>query len=140
VLLQVGLAHWKTGNRDEAEANFREILTLVPKSANALQCLATLAIERQDFKLALALHKQLLDLGEPAAELLYNTGLLLQKLNRAADAVKYYQQALALRPEFSQALLNLGHAWMMLGNHEEAHASWQAAIRSDGKLAEHFLM
>jgi tetratricopeptide (TPR) repeat protein len=140
VLLQIGQAHWKMGNRADAEAAFRQILALVPKSASALQSLASLAIERQDFKQALSLQKQLLELGEPAPELLYNTGLVLQKLGRPADAVKYYQQAIAERPEFPQALLNLGHAWMMLGNHEEAHSSWQAAIRSDGRLAEHFLM
>ncbi len=140
VLLNMGLAHWKAGNREEAESIFRQILTLVPKSGPALQCLAALAIERQDFKQALTLYRQLIELGEPTAELLYNAGLVLQKLGRAADAVKYYRQALAERPDFPQALVNLGHAWMMLGNHEEAHASWQAAIRSDQNLAEHFLM
>jgi tetratricopeptide (TPR) repeat protein len=86
------------------------------------------------------LHKQLLELGEPTPELLYNIGLLHQKLGRAAEAAKYYRQALAARADFPQALLNLGHALMMLGNHEEAHSSWQAAIRGNGELAEHFLM
>jgi tetratricopeptide (TPR) repeat protein len=140
VLMNMGLAHWKTGNRDEAESIFRQILALVPKSANSLQCLAAIAIERQDFKQALTLHKQLLELSEPTAELLYNTALVLQKLGRPADSVKYYRQALAERPDFPQALLNLGHALMVLGNHEEAHSSWEAAVRSDGNLAEHFLM
>jgi tetratricopeptide (TPR) repeat protein len=102
--------------------------------------LAAVALERHDFKQALALHKQLLELDEAPVELLYNTGLLLQKLGRAKEAAGYYQKALDQRPGFPQALLNLGHALMSLGRQEEAHTCWQAALRSDMDLTENFLV
>ena len=139
-LLNLGIARWKMGDPDLARDSFRHILVLAPKTVAALRCLAAIAIERQDLKDALALHKQLLEADGPSAELLYNTGLLLQKLGRTADAVGYYRQALDLRPGFPHALLNLGHALTTLGKHEEAHSHWQAALRADSELAERFLV
>jgi tetratricopeptide (TPR) repeat protein len=140
VLLNLGIAHWRMRNLEQARETFRQIPISSPQAAEALRCLAAIALECQDFEQALALHVQLLELGEPSAELLYNTGLLLQKLGQAAEAVSYYRQALAYRPDFPEALLNLGHALMALGKHEDAHSSWQAALRGNVALAEHFLV
>jgi tetratricopeptide (TPR) repeat protein len=61
-------------------------------------------------------------------------------VGRFEEAVSYYRRALAHRPDFPQAFLNLGHALMALGKHEEAHSSWQAALRGNVELAEHFLI
>src|ERR1019366_8410628 len=103
-------------------------------SPEALRCLASIALEQQDYEQALTLHKQLVDLGEPSSDLLYNLALLLHKRGRAGEAVRRYRQALELRPGFPQALLNLGHALMTLGKHEEAQAAWQTALRGNLEL------
>jgi tetratricopeptide (TPR) repeat protein len=113
---------------------------LASSSPGALRCLASIAIEQQDYDQALTLYKQLVDLGQPSSDLLYNQALLLQKRGRAAEAVRCYRQALALRPGFPQALLNLGHALMTLGKHDEAQAAWQTALRGNAELAEQFLV
>ena len=110
------------------------------QSAEALRCLAAIAIEQQDYGHALTLHKQLLEREEPAAELLYNIGLLSQKCGRAADAVRYYRQALKVRTDFAGAWLNLGYVLMSLGKHDEAVAAWQSAVRGNADVAEHFLV
>jgi tetratricopeptide (TPR) repeat protein len=44
-------------------------------------------------------------------------------------AVQFYQQALTEEPEFAEALLNLGHALMSLGQEEEARSFWRRVIR-----------
>src|SRR5262249_40883216 len=110
------------------------------KSTEALRYLAAIALEQQDYEQALKLHKQLLELDSPTSDLLYNLALLSQKRGRAADAVRYYRQALSLRPQFPQAQVNLGHALLSLGKHDEAQAAWQAAIRGNVELAEQFLV
>ena len=140
VLLNMGIAHWKMGNLDLAQETLRQVSTATPTPVEGLRCLLAVALEHKDFEQASALHAQLAELGEPSCELLYNTGLLLQKQGCVPDAVVYYRQALAHRPDFPQALLNLGHALMTLGKPEEAHASWQAALRCHVELAEHFLV
>jgi tetratricopeptide (TPR) repeat protein len=136
----MGIAHWKMGNPDLAKETLRQVPIGTPSSVEALRCLVAIALEQQDFKLASTLHKQLRELGEPSPELLYNTGLLLQKLGSTPEAADYYRQALTCRPDFPQAQLNLGHALMALGKPDEAHASWQAALRGHVELAEHFLV
>jgi tetratricopeptide (TPR) repeat protein len=140
VYLNIGFAHWKMGSPELAREAFRQVLALDPKSVAALRSMADLAIEYQDYRQALTLHTQLMEAAEPTPELLYNTGLLLQKLGRAKDAVGYYRRALAIRPEFRQAWINLGHALMILGKHEEARSSWNSALAGNAELAEQFLV
>jgi tetratricopeptide (TPR) repeat protein len=111
-----------------------------PKPAAALRCLAALAIARQDWKQAASLNQQLIELEGPSADVLYNAGLALQKLGRTADAAAYYRKALAQQPRFPEAQLNLGHALMAAGEHEEARACWQAAIGGNLDLSEQFLV
>jgi tetratricopeptide (TPR) repeat protein len=48
--------------------------------------------------------------GERSPELFYNTGLILQKGGQLDDAIRLYREALSERPDFPEALLNLGHA------------------------------
>ena len=52
------------------------------------------------------------------------------------EAVTFYQQALTEEPEFAEALLNLGHALMSLGQEEEARSFWRRAIREKPELAQ----
>ncbi len=138
-VLNIGIAHWKMRNLEMAKEIFRQQAGTT-KSVAALRCLAAIALEQQDYEQALALHKQMLELDEPSSELLYNLALLLQKRGRASDAVRYYRKALELRPGFPQALLNLGHAFLTLGKHEEAQAAWNIALPADAELAEQFLV
>ncbi len=65
----------------------------------------------------------------------YNTGLLLQKSGQVEDAVRLYQEALAERPNFAEALLNLGHALKAQGNLEEARTCWRQALEQKPELA-----
>jgi tetratricopeptide (TPR) repeat protein len=133
------VAHWKTGNVELARDAFRRSVGSAAKT-QALRYLAALALAQQDYEEALDLHRQLLEFDEADAGLLYNIALLLQKRGRAAEAVRYYRQALALRAGYPEALLNLGYALTALGKHEEAQAAWQSAVRGNAEMAEQFLV
>lgn len=56
----------------------------------------------------------------------YNLGTLLGGLLRHAEAETVYRQALALKPDFTQARLNLGHQLEHLGKIAEALAEWRS--------------
>ena len=56
----------------------------------------------------------------------YNWGTVLGALQRHEAARDVYEQALALKPDFAQARLNLGHQQEHLGRIEEALAAWRA--------------
>lgn len=62
----------------------------------------------------------MIDRGERSPELFYNTGLLLQNSGQLDDAIRLYREALAEKPDFPEALLNLGHALKAQGHAEEA--------------------
>src|SRR6478752_1014420 len=55
----------------------------------------------------------------------FNWGTVLGALGRHAQAEQAYLQALALKPDFLQAHLNLGHQLEHLGRPEEALAQWR---------------
>lgn len=56
----------------------------------------------------------------------YNLGTVLGGLLRHAEAEQVYRQALALKPDFTQARLNLGHQLEHLGRTEDALAEWRS--------------
>lgn len=138
-VLNTGIAYWKMGNSAAAAETLRPAVASESKSAEALRCLAAIALEERDYEQALTLHRQLLEFDEQNPDTLYNLALLLQKRGRTADAVRYYRQALVLRPGFQQALLNLGHALMISGKNAEAQAAWHEALQNDASLADLFL-
>lgn len=55
----------------------------------------------------------------------YNWGTVLGAIGRHAEAEGAYRQALALKSDFIQARLNLGHQLEHLGRKEEALAEWR---------------
>ena len=83
-------------------------------------------------------HRKLIELGERSPELYYNAALICQKRGQLEDAVSYYQQALQEHPQFAEALLNLGHAMMALGQEEEARTCWRRAIREKPEQAHDY--
>src|SRR5262249_9892783 len=138
-LLNIGGAHWKMRNLEMAKETFRQCLGSAAKP-RALRCLASIALLQQDYEAALALHFQLLELDEKDCDVLYNLALLLQKRGRSAEAVPFYRQVLELRPAFQEAAMNLGHALMAMGKHEEAQLAWQSVLPGNADLAEQFLV
>jgi len=59
----------------------------------------------------------------------------LQKSGQVEDAVRLYQEALSDRPNFPEALLNLGHALKSQGKPDEAREFWRQALEQKPELA-----
>lgn len=84
-------------------------------------------------ELAAELYQAWLDHSEGPLRLvaLYNLGTVWSALNRHEDAARVYGDALALKPDFLQAQVNLGHQLEHLGRKQEALETWQAVVDSD---------
>ncbi len=61
----------------------------------------------------------------------YNHGLVLQLLDRVADAVKAYLRALTIRPDDREANLNLATAYLQLGEAGQALPYAEKAVQVD---------
>jgi tetratricopeptide (TPR) repeat protein len=65
----------------------------------------------------------------------YNLGLLLQSAGQNQAASECYQSAADLKPNFSEALLNLGHTLHETGREDDAKQAWSKAVTADPALA-----
>ena len=134
--VNLGIAYWRLSENEQAVKAFEHVLTIEPKSLDALRGLAALAVERDDYPRALELQGKLIDQGEKTPELFYNTGLLLQKSGKVDEAIKHYKEAISQRPNFAEALLNLGHALKAQGKPDEARSCWKQALDVKPELAQ----
>jgi FkbM family methyltransferase len=64
--------------------------------------------------------------GNPVAS--YGFGLLCATQGRLREAANAYRQAIAMRPDFVDAYINLGTTVLALGQHEEAAALYRHAV------------
>ncbi len=82
--------------------------------------------------LAVELYRAWLQHNDGAMRLvaLYNQGTVLSSLKRYDEAEQVYREVLALKPDFLQAQVNLGHQLEHLGRKDEALSAWQAVVDS----------
>ena len=136
--LNLGIAHWRSGDKDAAQACFQELTASGADSKEALRGLAALSLENRRYDKAFEIYRQLLDAGERSPELLYNAGLICQRRGEPENAAVLYKEALKADPQFGEALLNLGHALMSLGNEFEARSCWRKAVIAKPELAQRY--
>ncbi|MEO8028046.1 MAG: tetratricopeptide repeat protein, partial [Bryobacteraceae bacterium] len=123
------------GQLDSAEAKLTSLLGRQPDHLEATKGLATIALTRNEDEKALDVHARLIELGEKTADVYYNCGVLSQRLERTDDAVRFYREAIALRKDFPEALLNLGHALKLIGEDDQARSLWIPALELDPELS-----
>jgi protein O-GlcNAc transferase len=111
---------------------------LQPKNTDAMRALTAIAIERKDHKKALELLRKLTTLGDRSVDLSYNLGLLLQAAGEHVAAAECYQVAIEKKPDFTDAMLNLGHALKAMGKEDEAKLMWSKAVTVDPELAQKY--
>ncbi|MGJ4946964.1 tetratricopeptide repeat protein [Bradyrhizobium sp. HKCCYLS20291] len=117
---QCGLLLRQQQRLEEAVQAFTVCLTQQPDDLPALQmrarCFADL--KRYDDYLADAERAQALAPGDPIT--CNNVGDALVRLGRSAEALRWFDQALAARPDFVEVLLNKGFALLQSLRFEEA--------------------
>jgi tetratricopeptide (TPR) repeat protein len=138
-LLNLGVAFWKFEDLEGAVDAFRQVLAINPKNADALRYLAAVAIEQKNSSEAREIVGKLGSLGTPTPELQYNLGLLLQSTGDYGAAAECYRVTLQHKPEFSAAMINLGHALKANGQDEEARIAWSQAAAADPALAAKYV-
>ena len=129
--------------RDEAIQAFRRLLELQPDHAKARRSLGlTLAEEAEalrdqdQYEPALALLSEAVRFQPESPEIQVRHGLILQALERPAEAEAAYREALRLRPVFPEALGNLAGALSAQRRNEEAIEACDTALSFRPEFAE----
>ena len=125
---QLGIAHLNAGRHAAAAAAFRRIIELQPDLAWGHEMLGTVYHIQGDLPAAIESYKRALDLG-PDAVAWSNLGAALYTEGRLDEAVRAFEQAIALEPLASANHRNLGDAWQRLGRPDAARRSWSEAAR-----------
>ncbi|MGD9719937.1 MAG: tetratricopeptide repeat protein [Pirellulales bacterium] len=125
--LEKGLAHHRQGNLSEAEMLYRQVLAAQADHVDALQLLGVLAHQSGRHREAVELIHRALAHG-PVAALYNNLGEAYRELGEDDQAAAAYQQALALEPNFAEALNNLGTIYQHRGQLKEAVELFDRAL------------
>jgi len=128
-LFQQALADHRAGRLLQAQAAYRQILTIDPARADAHSDLGAALNDLGRPADAEASYREALRLRPNYPEAHYNLGNVLRDLGRPAEAEASYREALRLRPIFPEAYNNLGLALRDLGRPAEAEASHREAVR-----------
>jgi tetratricopeptide (TPR) repeat protein len=119
----------QSGQRRQAREAWQAILKVIPDNEEAAARLGRLAWEDGDLTAATT-YLARAAAGEPPAAVWFDLGLVRQDLHDHPGAVEAYRKALALKPDFAEAALNLGTALQESGDTDAAMAAYASAYRA----------
>jgi tetratricopeptide (TPR) repeat protein len=127
--LQTAWQHHQSGNFQQAERIYRQILASNPQHPRALYLLGLLALQanRHEAAVDLITRSLALNAAQPMAH--FHLGIAQHSLGKLAEAVASYRQAAQLQPDLAEVHNNLGNALREQGRLDEAVASYEQALR-----------
>ncbi len=121
------LALHAAGDIDAAQQQIISINQTTPNNTEALTILATMYMQQNQLVAAQDNFEKSLRLDKQNALTLHNYGLLLEKLNRANEALKFINAALDLNPQYEEAYKNKVILLKKLGDTDAIIATYLAA-------------
>ena len=115
-----GLALFKSGHLEEAEAALVRASSLDGGSIRTWTNLARVRLARGDFKGGLDAADQALTIDSGSADALHQRGRALEEMGRADEALQMFEQARAAAPDNGWIANSLGHLLLVRGRVEEA--------------------
>jgi tetratricopeptide (TPR) repeat protein len=128
-VLQQAFALHQAGRQTEAESLYQAVLKASPNNFDALHLLGLSKYQRGIPTEALPLIAAALKTNTTSTALA-NYGLVLDALDRGAEALSVYEQALVLAPDDFGIFSNRAKTLQRMGRHEEALAVYETILRS----------
>ncbi len=127
-LFDEAVTHHQAGRLAQAETCYQKILTENPSHADALHLLGLIAYRHSHHDRALSLITQAIQHCATNPLYFYNQGLVHQALRQWAEAERAYRTALSIKPDYVDALGNLGTVLREQGALEAAHAVYEQVV------------
>jgi len=132
-LTNLGLSLWRLECVDEAAARLEQALSCRDDYYPALSHLAHLSQARGDAEKAALCFEKMLRLSPLDAAAHYHYGNCLMGAHKCAEAIACYEAAIKIKPDFYEAMINLGIAYSMAG---KANRSGEALRKARHWLEE----
>jgi tetratricopeptide (TPR) repeat protein len=127
-LLQQGLFHHRRGELSLAMDRYTDALRIDPQNADALYYVAVVACQEGQYSQGVELAKRAIDNGPPQARVHNLLGQAYDRLEQPLEAIKQYDQAIAVDPDFAEAHGNRAGIMADAGFPEEALKSYDRAL------------
>jgi tetratricopeptide (TPR) repeat protein len=102
----IALIYVQQGKNEEAKKSLSEARLANPDDTSLAMAEADLYLKLEDFATYKKLVTEVLEKNPNDADLFYNLGVISSKTN-SADAEAYYKKAIAIKPDYINAYLNL---------------------------------
>ncbi len=102
----IALIYVQQGKNDEAKKSLSEARIANPDDISLAMAEADLYLKLEDYAMYKKIVTEVLEKNPNDADLLYNLGVISSKTN-GADAEAYYKKAIAIKPNYTNAYLNL---------------------------------
>lgn len=96
------------GRRQEAESQYRRVISLAPKDSTAYVDLESLYIEEGRPDEAIAMYQQAIAANPNDANAYFDMGVMFQQRGQNREALAFYRKVLQLKPDDLQTLLYMG--------------------------------
>jgi len=135
-MLRAGVDCHQSGDFEQAEKIYQQILTIEPENSQAILFMGVLAYNVDKLDIARIYMEKAMELspGNPACYV--NLGNVCQSENKYKQAIGLYEKCIELDKNHIQAFSNLGVAWTKTGEFKKAADSLQRAIKLNPDYAE----
>ena len=114
-LFALAVQHHQSGQLVEAEMLYRQVLAADRRHFGSLHHLGIIALQRGQPQAAIEELGRAIAVDDRVADCRYNMAFALQAVGRLQDAVEHYRAAVKLKPDYVEALTNLGNVLTQLG-------------------------
>jgi protein O-GlcNAc transferase len=135
VIFQTALGHYRTGNLQQAEHLFREIIKDGPKNFEAHCYLANILQDLGRNEEAVKSYQRAIEINPDFPGTYYNIGSILKEKGDDDEALTYFQKALELDSACADIYNLIGVIYQSKGRPDEAIAYYQKALDADPKFA-----
>ncbi len=130
IVLKEAMRLYSSGNLDESEHLFREILENDPQNGDTLYFLGIIAMTRGIYSEALDFLYKATVLYPDNKDYTYSLAVALQETGHLEEAVRIYEKI----PELPESQNNLGNLYRTQGNDEKAEAAFDKALELNPQM------
>jgi Tfp pilus assembly protein PilF len=139
-LFQKGLSLQNARNFEDAKVAYEKILIINPNHFDANHLLGVIFYETKDFNKSLDLISKAIEINSKIALPYNNLALTLSELGEQDSAIKSFEIAITLKPDYFEAFYNLGNLLLnKMKAYELAIQSYDQCLKINGNYLQAYL-
>lgn len=134
--VRIAIENLQSGNLQDAELIFCEILKLQPTNVNALHFRGLIFYKRKEYDSAIIYINKALHYQPNYAYAHHNLGIILQDSGQPDEAIACYQKTLQINPNFADSYHNLGLIFQDREQYDDAINNYKKTLEINSNFFE----